>query len=123
MRMAFGSMAFVPGEVGTLLKMRPKPSPSHSEVTPIQLPALFLYSTRIHGPPVTALFIWATVPGPTPFGEVSSPISGNPVAVQLRTPLSVKGLTQPFTPGVAQPKYSVLPAVRAYAVAAAVGNS
>src|ERR1700674_2141139 len=122
MRMAAGSMAFDPGVVGTLLKMRPKPNPSHSEVTPTQAPALFKYSTRIHGPPVRRLFIWTTVFGPTPFGEVNSPISGNPVAVQLRAPLSVKGLTQPFTPGVAQPKNSGPPGV-AYDVAAAVGNS
>src|SRR5580698_6260749 len=110
---AFGSTAFDPGVVGGMLKNRLKPRPSHSRVTPTQFPALFKYSMRIHGP--FMLFIVVGL-------LVSSPTSGKPVAVQFFNPLSVYGFTQPNVPGVAQPKNSIAPEVKANEVAAAVGN-
>src|SRR5438270_10351780 len=94
----------------------PNPSPSHSVVTPTQVPALFKYSTRNHGPPVAGADICARVVGLL----VSSPINGNPGHACV-APLLI-GSTQPLVPAVAQPKYSVAPEVNVYGVAAAVGN-
>ena len=81
-----GSTALEPGVVGTVLKMRPKPSPSHSVVTPTQRPALL----QVLHPDPGAAGQWGCSFGPRlPGLLVSSPISGNPVAVQFCSPLSV----------------------------------
>src|ERR1700681_676147 len=67
------------GVVGTMLKGCPKPKPSHSLVTPTQPPALFRYSTRIHGPVMAAGVLGLLV---------SSSISGHVVQLFF-SPLSV----------------------------------
>src|ERR1700680_1486279 len=69
------------GLVGTVLKGCPKPKPSHSLVTPTQPPALFRYSTRIHGPVMAA-------GGVGLFGRFS--LRGHAVQ-QFFMPLSVEG--------------------------------
>src|SRR5208282_516369 len=77
-RIASGLTVFEAGVVGGVLKIWPKPNPSHSFVTPTQLPALFRYSTRIHGP-VIAEGVEGLL--------VSSSISGH--VVHVVRPLSV----------------------------------
>ena len=106
MRIALGSIGFVPGAVGTRLKPRVKPNASHSFVTPVQVVAEVQYSTRIHG---------ASHCGPTgsrrslrltrPSAESDSPPS------RTSARYLVYGLTQPLAPAVANPTGSVPPAV------------
>src|ERR1700727_103694 len=107
MRIALGSTAFEPGVLGGILKVRLKPNFNHSCVTPTHaVPAAFRYSTRIHGP-VIAVGVAGLV--------VSSSING--IEAQALRPESVYGFPQPFVPGVANPGYSVPPAVSVIAPA------
>src|ERR1035438_7016493 len=114
-----GLSEFESGVVGGELKTRPKPSASHSFVTPTHGVGggALQYSTRIQGP-VMAAGVAGLV--------VSSPING--IEAQTFAPLSVSGLTQPLLPGVANPNASFGPSPVGTAILAlgdviALGNS
>src|SRR5579862_8179007 len=81
MRMALGSTVFEPGLVGTVLKSRPKPRPSHSLVTPVQVVGPEHHSTRIHGPVMAEAVVGFVVNSPKRGNCVPAPQPTGPLSI------------------------------------------